>query len=98
MTDPLQLLASLSLNSAPSTPVAGVAAFSPHSTPVGSSATPGTGTPRTPKADLSRARSVRTERRRERFGKVLQGRAEEGSIEQSEHTSVSITTTRQGEP
>lgn len=57
------------------------AAFSPRTaSPAGS---PATGT-RTPKADLSRARSVRTERRREKFAKVLRGRVEEGSIEQSE--------------
>jgi hypothetical protein len=83
MIDPLQLLASLSLNSAPSTPIGGPsapAAFSPRIASPASSPAAGT---RTPKADLSRARSVRTERRREKFAKVLKGRQEEGSIEQS---------------
>ena len=40
-----------------------------------------TSTPRTPARteSLSRARSVRTERRRDKFAKVLRGRSEDGS-------------------
>ena len=92
--DPLQLLSSLSLSSAPPTP-APPSHTNPSSTfpfltsPSQSSIAAPAPTneivpqePRTPtfstRRELGRQRSVRTERRREKFGRVLRGRVEDG--------------------
>ncbi|EIW73335.1 hypothetical protein TREMEDRAFT_70952 [Tremella mesenterica DSM 1558] len=91
MNDPLELLASLHVShSEPATPSSGPQPNSQFpflspgpATPSSSgSQLPGFLTPegglRTPGKDLSRRRSMRTERRREKFAKVLRGNVEDG--------------------
>ncbi|GFZ52006.1 GTPase-activating protein [Saitozyma sp. JCM 24511] len=86
LRDPLQLLSTLSL-STPSTPIpstpnpASSFPFLPASsgppTPSSTTVTDSEGV-RSQRKDLGRQRSVRTERRREKFAKVLRGRVEDG--------------------
>lgn len=85
-SDPLQLLSTLSL-STPSTPIPSTpnpASSFPFLPASGGPPTPSSTTPidsesvKSQRKDLGRQRSVRTERRREKFAKVLRGRVEDG--------------------